>query len=128
MANILLIEPDKVLAGIYVQALTAANHQVQVCAGAQAAITAADRRKPDLVILELQLVAHSGIEFLYEFRSYLEWQVVPVLIHTQVPSGEFTGSWQLLKEELGVSDYLYKLRTSLRDLLAAVDDHLPVMA
>ena len=32
--------------------------------------------KPAIVMLELQLVEHSGIEFLYEFRSYPEWQRV----------------------------------------------------
>jgi DNA-binding response OmpR family regulator len=128
MSNILLIEPDRLLAETYRQALAAAQHQVVVCAGAQAAITAADCLTPDLVILELQLVEHSGIEFLYEFRSYPEWQAVPVLVQTSVPPAEFAESWQILKRELGVNDYLYKPQTSLRQLTAAVRDQLAVPA
>jgi DNA-binding response OmpR family regulator len=128
MAQILLIEPDRLLTETYYQALVAAGHQVAACAGAQAAITAADQARPDLVILELQLIEHSGIEFLYEFRSYPEWQSIPVLIQTQVPPGEFADSWQLLRHELGINAYLYKPQTSLRQLLANVRDQLPVTA
>jgi DNA-binding response OmpR family regulator len=128
MARILLVEPDRVLAETYQQALLNGKHKVVVCAGAQAAITAADKRQPDLVILELQLVEHSGIEFLYEFRSYPEWQAIPVLVQTTVPPVEFTDNWQLLKNSLGVTNYLYKSQTSLRQLLAAVQDGLAVTA
>jgi DNA-binding response OmpR family regulator len=128
MARILLIEPDRLLAGIYAKSLAAAKHRVTISATAQAAITAADRQRPDLVILELQLVEHSGIEFLYEFRSYPEWQGIPAIVHSLVPPAEFSGSEQLLRDELGVAAYLYKPRTSIRDLLAAVRDRLQVPA
>ncbi len=128
MAQILLIEPDRILAETYLVCLTAAGHQVVACAGAQAAILAADQIRPDLVILELQLVEHSGVEFLYEFRSYTEWQATPVLIHTNVPAAEFTQSSQLLKGELNIAGYLYKPETSLQQLSAAVSQHLPVAA
>lgn len=128
MARILLIEPDRLLAGSYAQALQLAGHQVNAASSAQAAILTADAVTPDLVILELQLVEHSGIEFLYEFRSYPDWQNIPVLIQTQVPQSEFAGSWQLLQKELGVQAYLYKPRTSLRQLVSAAREHLPVTA
>ncbi len=128
MAEILLIEPDRLLAESYVQALQSAGHEVNAASGAQAAILAADAIRPDLVILELQLVEHSGIEFLYEFRSYPDWQNVPVLIQSHVPGAEFNDNWQLLKDELGVRDYLYKPRTSLSRLIASVNEHLPVAA
>jgi DNA-binding response OmpR family regulator len=118
--RILLIEPDRLLAEIYQRALKTAGHDVVVCAGAQAAVMAADQQTPDLVILELQLVEHSGIEFLYEFRSYPEWQDIPAVAHTFVPPAEFNGSHHLLKDELGVQDYLYKPRATLQDLLGAV--------
>jgi DNA-binding response OmpR family regulator len=126
MPRILLIEPDRVLAETYRRALRHDKHQVTVSAGAQAAVMAADKSTPDLVILELQLVEHSGIEFLYEFRSYPEWQNIPVLVQTAVPPAEFADNWQLLKNGLGVNTYLYKPQTSLRQLLAAVHDELAI--
>jgi len=128
MAKILLVEPDRLLAETYLKALAGDGHEVVAAAGAQAAISAADAARPDLVVLELQLVEHSGIEFLYEFRSYPEWQAIPVLVHTAVPPGEFEGSWQILGRELGIDIYLYKPRTSLARLLSDVRGQLPVPA
>lgn len=124
MANILLIEPDRVLAETYWRALESAGHLVVVCAGAQAGIMVADQIKPELVILELQLVGHSGIEFLHEFRSYNDWQKVPVVIHTQVPPSEFNDSAELLRHELGVNLYLYKPQTTLKDLVQAAHEQV----
>jgi DNA-binding response OmpR family regulator len=128
MANILLIEPDRILAETYRQALSHAGHQVAVCAGAQAAIMVADQIDFDIVIVELQLTTHSGIEFLYEFRSYTDWQRIPAIIHSHVPPGEFKDNHQLLKGELGVAAYLYKPHTTLAKLNDAVSQQLAVVA
>lgn len=122
MAQVLLIEPDRLLARTYFEALTAGGHKVQICATAQTGIFCADDIKPDVVLLELQLVAHSGIEFLYEFRSYPDWQNIPVIVSTNVPAGEFAGSWKLLRDQLGVSQYLYKPLTNLKKILSTVNE------
>lgn len=128
MANILLIEPDRLLAETYRQALESAGHSVSVCATALSAIMAADQSTPDLVVLEIQLVEHSGIEFLYEFRSYTDWQTVPVIVLTQVPPSEFLHSRQILSQELGVKTYLYKPKTNLHQLIEATEQELAVPA
>jgi DNA-binding response OmpR family regulator len=128
MANILLIEPDRLLAETYRQALEGAGHKVAVCAGAQAGVLVADKFKPELIILELQLVEHSGIEFLYEFRSYADWHKIPVVIHSQVPPSEFADNFSLLQKELGVVSYLYKPQTSLKELTEAISEQLTVPA
>lgn len=121
MAKILLIEPDVILAETFMTALSRAGHGARVVATAQAAIDVADDFEPDLVLLELQLVAHSGIEFLYEFRSYPDWQTVPVIILSHVPPAEFRGSVGVLKGQLGVCEYYYKPHVSLEKLLQIVD-------
>lgn len=126
--NILIIEPDKLLATTYAQALHAAGHQPICCTNAQQAVFAADAQTPDVVLLELQLVSHSGIEFLYEFRSYPEWQNIPVVILSQVPPAEFLSSWDVLSGELGVAQYLYKPHTSLKKLQQIVQNIQPVSA
>lgn len=117
--HVLLIEPDKVLAATYAQALLSAGHQVTVVGSAQAAIDAADAHKPDLVVLELQLATHNGVEFLYEFRSYPEWQQVPVIAHTWVPRQ--TGIAEQLSQQLGVVAYHYKPQTSLHQLIMSTN-------
>lgn len=122
MKNILLIEPDYLLATVYKSALTNAGYNVVVEAGAQEGIMAADQFTPEIIILELQLIEHSGIEFLYELRTYSEWQNIAVIILSQVPPNEFGGSWEILQKELGVSFYLYKPHTTLKLLIDRVKD------
>lgn len=126
--HIVLIEPDRSLAETYYQALQHRGHTVTACASAQAGIIAADQQRPDAVVLELQLIEHSGIEFLYEFRSYPDWQDVPVIVQTHVPPAEFSASWDLLRRELGVRAYLYKPQASLRHLLRALAEAEPAAA
>lgn len=120
--KILLIEPDLILAETYQRALESAGHQVAACPGAQTGILVADQIKPEAAIIEIQLVEHSGIEFLYEFRSYADWQHIPVIINTHVPISEFAGSWQLFRQELGINNYLYKPETKLSRLISAVNE------
>ena len=120
MAHILLIEPDRMLADTYKRGLEASGNSVVMCASAQSAVFAADEITPDLVIMELQLIGHSGIEFLYEFRSYSEWQNIPVIVHTQVPPSEFSDSWTILKDTLRIEEYLYKPITTFSALSHSV--------
>lgn len=124
MRTVLLIEPDYILAETYKRALESSGlYTVNTVRGAQSGIMSADESCPELVLLELQLIEHSGVEFLYEFRSYPEWQSIPVIIHSVVPFAEFQDSWHLLQGELGVSSYLYKANTSLSKLLTVVEEH-----
>ena len=117
--HVLLIEPDKVQAHVYTRALSQAGHQVAHAVSAQAAVHATDEQVPDVVLLELQLPQHNGVEFLYEFRSYPEWSQVPVVLHTFVPERELMQA-ATLRAELGVARVLYKPSTSLAQLCAAV--------
>ena len=121
MAQVLLIEPDRPLAKTYEAALKRDGHKVRSVPSAQEAIQDADKYSPDAVVLELQLIGHSGVEFLYEFRSYTDWQDIPVLIHTIVPYLEIENGWDILSKQLGVMDYKYKPTTNLNSLVASVN-------
>jgi len=125
--RILIIEPDQVLAAIYSKVLNFSGHnnsKVIVVATAQDAILKADEECPDLVICELQLVSHSGIEFLYEFRSYKDWQNIPLIVLSSIPPAEFQLSQQVLFNQLGVNRYLYKPNTTSKQLLSLVSELL----
>lgn len=127
MADILMLEPDAILADTYQRAFEHDGHTVRRSVSAQDAVYQVDERQPDVIIVEMQLVAHSGIEFLYELRSYPEWQHIPVLIHSIIPPTEFQASRQLLSGILGVRNYLYKPQTSLPKLLSAIKQTVTVL-
>jgi DNA-binding response OmpR family regulator len=127
MPHILLVEPDKKLASVYVNLFESMDCTVSWAAHAQDAVSLADENRPDLVILELQLAGHNGIEFLYEFRSYVEWQNVPVVLLTYVTPRALNITAETM-ESLGIQRCLYKPSTTLGYLRRIVREQLAIAA
>jgi len=123
MTRILLIEPNRILSQIYKDALRQEGYEVSAVYDAQNAITTSDKLQPDLIVLEIQLIKHNGLEFLYELRSYPEWQGIPVVVNSIVPPSEFAQN-EVLYKEIGINNYLYKPQTSLTELLRTIDNVL----
>ncbi|MEK7602896.1 MAG: response regulator [Patescibacteria group bacterium] len=121
--KILLVEPDKQLATSTKNGLQKLGCQVSVIRTAQSAIHAIDSRLPDVVLLELQIPAHNGIEFLYELRSYSEWQNLPVIIYTFIQPEKIQKFSKSLNE-LGVNTWLYKPEISLQQLYDCLQTNL----
>jgi CheY-like chemotaxis protein len=124
MANVLLLEPDRVLARTYAQALEHVGYTVTTCQAGQEAIQLLEDFSADVVVLELQLTGHGGIEFLHELRSYPEWQTLPVVINTNLTPQAIAPLRAALQRDAGVTACLYKPRTSLQQLVRAVNDQL----
>ena len=123
MAHVLLIEPDMLLARHTREYLEGCGHSVQWRSDAQAAINGADEISPDIVVMEMQLATNSGMEFLYEFRSYADWQHVPIIILTSVPRADFDSS-SILWEQLEVVAYYYKPEATLSRVARTIDQAL----
>jgi len=117
--HVLVIEPDRLQAELIQMALRRSGRTTRHAVSAQSAVQAIDERTPDIVILELQLPRHNGVEFLYEFRSYPEWLQIPIIIYSYTPLRELAQA-ATLYHELGVVQVLYKPETSLAALCAAV--------
>lgn len=127
MARILLLEADSLLAQNITEYLSKAGHDVQWFAEPQTAIHAADTQSPELVILDLLLASHSGAEFLYEFRSYPDWQNTPVIIFSSLSNEEIQEAAPALSQ-LNITAYYHKPHTSLAELAQAVSDALQPVA
>lgn len=113
------------LAQQYIRFLEREGYEVKWCENAQDGVAAADEQHPDLVIVELLLAGHSGIEFLYEFRSYADWLETPVIVLSGMSKTSSGVSSDTLAE-LGVKAYLYKAETSLAKLASQVRRSLGV--
>ena len=123
MARILFIEPDRILGANAKRIMKRAGHGVQWHVDLQVAIDSADAVRPDIIILDLLLAGRSGIEFLYEFRSYPEWTKVPVVIYSNVRSEEFNADYVGFNQ-LNITAYHYKPATTIAGLLKTVDNIL----
>lgn len=125
MKTILLVEPDRETADILAQYMHThkLNAGIAHTQSAQQAVHLADEHKPDLVVLELAIPEHNGLAFLHEFRSYTDWNDVPVIIHSHLARE----SVQITDDELerfGVVKYLYKPTTSLAKLRGSIEEVL----
>lgn len=118
--NIICIEPDVVLAKVYQQALTkGGEHSCRMCLDPQAAIEQIDIKKPDSIVMELQLAPLSGFAFLQELRSYEDLADIPVVVYSGVPQESFAASTEVWRT-LGVKRYFYKPTDSIDKVAAYV--------
>jgi len=124
----MILETDKLLARNIGRCLETAGYQTDWQVDPQEAIISVDVQPVDLVIMDVLLAGRSGIEFLYEFRSYPDWASVPVIIYSSVPARE-VGDSVVGFEQINIRSYLYKPSTPVAQLIKIVDSVLqPVSA
>lgn len=124
--RVLLVEPNVLLAK---QLYSILSEQFEVIAvrSAQAAVIAADKSKPHLIITELQTADASLSGFLHELRSYAEWRDIPVVLYTfslQLPPSVK----QILKERFNVTLVLHKSHITAPALLGHLQKIFPQTA
>lgn len=120
MARILILEADRQLARYTSDYLSRHGHEVSFYCDPQSAISAADAEPSDLIIINLSLAGRSGIEFLYELRSYPDWQAVPAIVTGRLTPEEQLAYGQAFTQ-LGVSSFVPKDGSSLKGLASAAN-------
>ncbi len=112
--SILILEPDTVLGTTYCRYFEHLGFVAAHQKTAESAIQYLDTNKTDLILLELHIANHNGLEFLHELRSYQDWQDIPVIINSFV--SPVTLKSTDMPGELGIAQYLYKPETTLEML------------
>lgn len=120
MPRILLLETDQLLARNTKALFEAADLEVEWHADPQSAMTAMDTEDFDVIVMDLIFANWSGVEFLYELRSYPEWSALPVILHSSVPPREIFACVAGL-EQLQIKAYHYKPTTLLAELAGSVE-------
>lgn len=116
--KVLALEASMQSRSILLEALI--EYEVLMASDAQDAIIALNEH-PDIqvVVMDMSLGGHSGMEFLYELRTYPDWSAVKVIVYSSIELPESIVSsraWQ----QLDVFLYLYKPRSHLNELCSAV--------
>jgi len=125
--KILLVEDDAWLAQLYQDILqTEKACDVLVASSADMALDQLDKHpKIKLILLDMVLPGHNGIEFLHEVASYADISEIPVIVLSSIYQHDFAITPDRWKH-YGVKQYLYKPQTKPEDLLAAVKRQLAV--
>lgn len=99
-STILCVQEDRAVARAFGAALEADGHQVLFAFDARRCLEVADRQTPDLVVLDLDLARHDGLEVLAELRQRPLLASVPVLLHGR---REITHALATRADRLGAS-------------------------
>ena len=127
MKKVLLIEPDLLSGRLYSEAIGVKGVSVNHVLNAQSALDALDNSLPDCIVLEVDMLNHNGLEFLYEFNSHKDWAETPIVIHSSINPERFK-NMNLEWSEFGVAEYLYKGGSSLRELQEVVNSNIRLRA
>lgn len=120
MTDVLIVEPSEDLAKVLGEAFARRGMSCSVAVSAQEAISTADKASPKLVILELIIPDHNGLEFIHEFRSYPDWLDTPIIVYSQI-SAEELGMDEEMRQDMGIIRHFYKPTTSLAELVEAAE-------
>lgn len=120
--RILIIEPSMETKSVLTEVLH--EYSVMFANNAQEAIRLlADDQEPHIrvVLLDLSLAGHSGFEFIYELRTYADWDAIRLVVFSGVDLGDEvlrSRAWQQLK----IAKYLYKPQVHLEDLHSTIQE------
>ena len=115
--KILLVEPDRILQKTYSKALESADNKVVCSSGAQEALNALNVEIPDMIIMELELPKNSGIELLYELRSYGDLDKIKIVILSTISEKEMLKNFGDFKSQFKLYKHLYKPTTTIKKII-----------
>lgn len=125
MTKILLVEDDKWLGELYVDAVSAQGGvEALLASSAESALAALDEHSDiSLIVLDMFLPDHNGIEFLHEIASYTDIAELPVIVLSSIYQHDFNISQERWRH-YGVVEYLYKPETKPDQLVIAIKKQL----
>ena len=111
--QILIVEDDPILIRIYDHQFKVEGWKVEFATNGEAAIASLKARRPDLVVLDLQLPKINGIDVLKFARAQPETAEVPIIVFTNsYLNRNVHAAWQA-----GASKCLTKAFCSIKQLL-----------
>jgi DNA-binding response OmpR family regulator len=116
MARILLAEDEQQIGDMVAFKLTNSGHEVVRVVDGEAALTAAERDRPDVIILDVMMPLVDGFAVLGRLKANPDLRTIPVIMLTA--RGQERDVLSGL--QAGAADYIVK-PFSLKELLARVD-------
>jgi len=80
MKKILIADPDEVLAGVYSEELTEEGYMVTNCSDSASLMNIIKTERPDLILIDTQMVLHPGEGFRREIERHLH--AAPSILYT----------------------------------------------
>jgi len=118
--TVLIVEDEQSMQRALKNKLEHAGYTVLAANDGEGAVEALRSSKPDLVLLDLIMPKLDGISVLRQMKGDDALRAVPVVILTNLSSGDKVAEAM----QLGTFDFLVKANYSLDDVLKKVNDRL----
>lgn len=118
--TVLLVDEDEIFRTVYARALEAAGYEIAHADGASAALAQLDALEIDAVVSEVLLPGKNGLKLLKDIRVRTQSNDKPIILLTVLEAADI-GLYQSLQQTLGVRAYLVKQKSTLDELIAAVN-------
>lgn len=115
--TVLIVEDDEFLRSLTAKRLEKDNYQIEIAVDGENAISALEKIKPDIILLDLLLPGKDGFEVLKSIRSTDAVKNVPVVIFSNLGQKEDIEK----AKALGVDDFLIKANFTLDDVVSKIN-------
>jgi DNA-binding response OmpR family regulator len=122
MTKIAIIEDDAVINQMYRMKFEAAGFNVATASDGEAGVAMAEKFKPDIILLDLQMPRMNGSEALAVIRKSTWGSETPVIILTNLGKEEAPKSLQTL----GIHSYIVKAELTPSQVVARVKEALDI--
>jgi two-component system alkaline phosphatase synthesis response regulator PhoP len=119
--KILIVEDDLSISDLYRTELTHRGYKVLTANTGGEGLIIAKKEKPRLILVDIMLPVTDGFSFIRELRDIPTIAQTPVIIMTNLGASEY---FLAEGKDLGVSQYLIKYKTSIKDVARIVSEAL----
>lgn len=120
MNHVLVVEDEDFLVRALKDNLESEGYSVAVATDGEMVFDELKKKTPNLILLDLLLTKKNGFDVLKEIRISPEWQLIPVVILSNL--GEDSEIKRAL--ELGANDYFVKSQHPIQEVIEKVREYL----
>lgn len=119
MSNILVVEDEDFLRNPLKDTLELEGYKVDIASDGEDAVKKIEKKKPDLILLDLLMPRKDGFFVLEELQKNEEWKLIPVIVLSNL------GGDEEIKRALsmGAKDYFVKAQHPIEEVIDKVKEY-----
>ena len=120
MNNVLIVEDEDFLIQALKDNLGAEGCTVDIAKDGEEAVKMVEKKKPDLILLDILMPKRDGFYVLEELKKNPKWKLIPVIVLSNL--GEDTAIKRAMG--MGADDYFVKSQHPIEEVIEKAKDYL----